>query len=256
MTGLLRIDATGCMGHGRCYAAAPDLLHDDEEGFVSERGGDVPVPRQLTDQALAAADACPEIAIEYLETEQDWRLAWQPVIDAVGADLDDGRVTWGADPVEAGAIRRWLEPLEFDCALHTDAQVAGAQGYSAVTLPYVAVVGSSLPPVWQPGELLFDNAERTAQPVHSWISGPNLPVGPRTTRLVATDMEFDFLRPVVAGERVGRRGRRLLACSPKETKLGRGAFLTWETDIVTTDGEVVARMRTGVFAYVPAGETP
>jgi ferredoxin len=67
VSGLLRISATGCMGHGRCYAVAPDLVHDDEEGFNAERGTDVVVPDGFEDQAAAAADACPEMAIEYLE---------------------------------------------------------------------------------------------------------------------------------------------------------------------------------------------
>ena len=34
----LSIDADKCMGHGRCYSVAPDLLTDDEEGFVAQRG--------------------------------------------------------------------------------------------------------------------------------------------------------------------------------------------------------------------------
>jgi hypothetical protein len=53
------------------------------------------------------------------------------------------------------------------------------------------------------------------------------------------------------GERIGRRGRKLLACVPKETSVGRGAFLTWESEMVTGTGEVVARMRSVAFAYVP-----
>jgi hypothetical protein len=185
----------------------------------------------------------------------DWRDAWQEVVDAVGRDFADGDVVWGADPVEPGAIRRWLEPLEFDCGLHTDPATAAAHGHRAVTLPYVAVVGASLPPAWRPGEVLFDSADRDAQPVHSAINNQDMPLGPRTTGFIGTDMELDFLRPVLAGERVGRRGRRLVSCRPKETRLGRGAFMTWETDIVTTEGEVVARSRTGVFAYVPAAPT-
>ena len=45
-------------------------------------------------------------------TETDWKAEWQPVVDAVGDDFADGAVTWGGDPVERGAIRRYLEPLE------------------------------------------------------------------------------------------------------------------------------------------------
>ena len=64
----LSIDADKCMGHGRCYAVAPDLLTDDEEGFVAQRGQTVEVPSGAEDQAQDAADACPEGAIAIRHT--------------------------------------------------------------------------------------------------------------------------------------------------------------------------------------------
>ena len=76
-------------------------------------------------------------------------------------------------------------------------------------------------------------------------------LGPRTTGYFATDMEMDFVRPVTLGERLGRRGHRLLSCTPKETAVGRGAFMKWESEVVDADGEVVMRMRTGTYAYQP-----
>ena len=48
-----------------------------------------------------------------------------------------------------------------------------------------------------------------------------------------------------------RRGARLAACEPKETKIGRGAFLTWESEIVNPRLEVVARLRTTFYRYNP-----
>jgi hypothetical protein len=182
---------------------------------------------------------------------EDWRAAWQPVVDAVGRDFSDGAVGYGADRVERGAIRRYLEPLELDCALHTDPEVARQYGYADVTMPYTGLIAWTLPPMWEPGQRLFDSADRDAQPVHGRINNEYMPIGPRTTGFFATDIEFEFLRPVVAGERIGRRGHRLVRCTPKETSVGRGAFLTWESDIVTESGEVVALLRTGTYAYEP-----
>jgi hypothetical protein len=187
-------------------------------------------------------------------TDIRWQEEWQPVIDAVGRDFDEGAVTWGADPVERGAIRRYLEPLEFDCALHTDPEVARAAGFADVTMPYTGVIGWTLPAMWQPGEQLFDTDDRDAQPVRSAINNQDMPLGPRTTGFFGTDIDVDFLRPVVAGERIGRRGKRLLSCTPKETGVGRGAFMKWESDVVTETGEVVGRIRIGTYAYVPKGE--
>lgn len=62
------IDDTKCMGHGRCYAVAEDLLSDDEEGFVAERGQTWEVPAGLLDQARDAEAACPEGAITLTDT--------------------------------------------------------------------------------------------------------------------------------------------------------------------------------------------
>ena len=38
----------------------------------------------------------------------------------------------GVDAVELGSIRRWLEPKEFDCLLHTDSATARSAGYRDV----------------------------------------------------------------------------------------------------------------------------
>ena len=75
----------------------------------------------------------------------DWKLEWQEVIDAAGRDFSDGKVHYGADAVEAGAIRRFLEPLEFDCALHYDADVARQHGYPDITAPYTATMSWAMP---------------------------------------------------------------------------------------------------------------
>lgn len=56
------------------------------------------------------------------------------------------------------------------------------------------------------GETLFDSDDRDAQPVRSAINNQDMPLGPRTTGFFGTDIEVEFLRPVVAGERIGRRG--------------------------------------------------
>jgi N-terminal half of MaoC dehydratase len=182
----------------------------------------------------------------------DWTDAWQEVVDSVGRDFSDGVVRYGAAPVEAESIRRYLEPLELDCALHYDAGVARAHGYSGIVAPYTAGPCWAIPAMWRPGDgPLFTDEARDAQPTRTPINNTNFPLGPPTSGFFATDLEFEFERPVVVGERVGRRGHRLLACTPKQTAVGRGAFMVWESELIVGQGEVVARMRAGVYAYQP-----
>ena len=59
----LTVDGTGCMGHGRCYLMAPDLLTDDDEGFVTIRDQTIDVPADQVEAAEDAAGTCPEQAI-------------------------------------------------------------------------------------------------------------------------------------------------------------------------------------------------
>ena len=65
----LHIDEKKCTGHARCYTTAVDLLTDDDEGFVAQRGSTIDVPPELEDQALDAADACPEGAIRAIPAD-------------------------------------------------------------------------------------------------------------------------------------------------------------------------------------------
>ena len=59
----LTVDGKHCMGHGRCYLLAPDLLTDDDEGFVTIRDQTIDVPADQVEAAEEAAGTCPEQAI-------------------------------------------------------------------------------------------------------------------------------------------------------------------------------------------------
>jgi len=62
----ITLDSNKCQGHGRCYALASQLFEPDDEGYAVLRGDGVVTP-ELEDQALLAADNCPEYAIEVVK---------------------------------------------------------------------------------------------------------------------------------------------------------------------------------------------
>jgi ferredoxin len=62
----LTVDGASCMGHGRCYQVAPDLLTFDDEGYVTIRDETIYVPADLAEAADEAAGTCPEQAIALL----------------------------------------------------------------------------------------------------------------------------------------------------------------------------------------------
>jgi hypothetical protein len=189
-------------------------------------------------------------------SDDGWKAVWDAMIARIGSDMTDGEVVWGADPIERSAVRRYLEPLELDCALHYDPEVARAHGFPEVVAPYTSFLTFTIPPMWEPGQQLFTSDDRDAQPAISPINGDVLRISPEITGFFATDMAIDFLRPPVVGERLCRRGSVLKACEPKWTSVGRGAFLTLEAEIASDAGDVVARMRNTVFAYEPVGPPP
>ena len=55
------VDTEKCMGHGQCYARAPEIYQPDDEGFCLVVAAD-PEPA-LASQAVDGAEACPEHAI-------------------------------------------------------------------------------------------------------------------------------------------------------------------------------------------------
>ncbi len=62
----LTVDGASCMGHGRCYLMAPDLLTYDDEGYVTIRDQTIDVPTDHAEAAEDAAGTCPEQAITLL----------------------------------------------------------------------------------------------------------------------------------------------------------------------------------------------
>lgn len=58
----VRIDDDLCVGHGRCYALAPELFEPDDIG-QGQVIGDGAVPAGQEDAARKAAANCPERAV-------------------------------------------------------------------------------------------------------------------------------------------------------------------------------------------------
>jgi ferredoxin len=63
----MTVNAERCMGHGRCYSVAPDLLTYDDEGFVTIRGVVIDVPEDQIEAAKEAVASCPEQAPTIVE---------------------------------------------------------------------------------------------------------------------------------------------------------------------------------------------
>ncbi len=57
------LDPDACVGHGRCYAIAPEVYDADDHGHCVVRFGADPVPGEAAEGARRGADNCPEGAL-------------------------------------------------------------------------------------------------------------------------------------------------------------------------------------------------
>lgn len=64
----LVLDADICVGHGRCYAVAPEVFDADDAGHCVVRPPGGEVPDALADQARHGVANCPEGALTLTES--------------------------------------------------------------------------------------------------------------------------------------------------------------------------------------------
>ena len=110
--------------------------------------------------------------------------------------------------------------------------------------------------------MAFTSAERDALPPSAGWSRYPMPGDPEPPRLrrptteysFVTEIEVDYIRAVIVGDRLSQTGCKLLSCIPKETRVGRGAFFTTEVEIHNQRGELVARMRQQLVLLQPSPE--
>ncbi len=187
--------------------------------------------------------------------QQEKEYTWDDLKAAIGEDFSGGEIQTAADPVERSAVRRYCEPLELDCPLHHDDEIAKQHGYRGITAPVSSINRTfSYPAIWKPGDPsrwpspdLDARADRQA--AGSGSARP-LPM-PKTTASFATDVEIEYILPVYVGDILTTKGRKLVSVVVRETSVGYGAFTVFESEISNQRGELVARTRTGGYAYNP-----
>lgn len=184
----------------------------------------------------------------------DWQQAWQPMIEAIGQDFSGGVTNTAIDAVEQGAIRKYCEPIELGCPLHYEAAVARQHGYRDIVAPVsgIAMTWTHLG-LWKLGmPTNYPNAEPNWDSSSRNMGGRGeiRPPAPPTTASTGTDIEIEYFEPVCVGDRLSVSGNQLVSVVPRETRVGRGAFITSKRQVHNQRGELVAQMRNGSYQYV------
>lgn len=165
---------------------------------------------------------------------------WEDAEACLGREL--AQVT-GADEVAAGDIRRRLEVLAWDCALHYDEKVAHQHGYLTIVAPVTMLMSWSIPAYWKPGDprpQMDDPALIPPLPVCQ-IPAP-------AEYLFATRSETEYFEPVYPGDRISATSI-LREITRKKLAVGDGAFLLIETTYAKQTGEVVGIESMTFFRY-------
>ena len=183
----------------------------------------------------------------------DWVHSWDPVIAAIGRDFSGGTTSVAADAVEAGAVRRFCEVLELGCPLHHDTEVARRFGFRDIVAPQSVTSTWARRASWRPG----DPTRYPTADADVWIAGempsdqlPLLPQPPGARSFV-TGIEIEYFEPICVGDRLASSGRRLVSVTPKETSVGRGAFVTFQSEVRNQAGALVAKINNGSFHHSP-----
>jgi acyl dehydratase len=187
-----------------------------------------------------------------MTTSSESALDWSKTREWIGKNL----VTTpreGADLVERGTIRRQLEVLEFGCPLHYDEGVAKRYGYPGIVAPYHMLTIYNWGAMWTPGApTKWPNADDVHVQTQALPQGENLTVPlPGTTAGFVTDLELTYERPLYIGEQVVQTENKLVDVNPRQTRVGDGAFLTYEATYTNQRGELLAKTRNTLYQYIP-----
>jgi len=185
----------------------------------------------------------------------EWQEAWQPMIDAVGTDFGADYSVVAVDEIEKGAVRKFCEPTEMDCPIFHDEATAKAHGYKGIVAPFSGISQTWVAQAfWSPGDQsLYQTPSRNETPnlMGTRQQGALKPPLPPTSAAFATDIEIEYNQPAYVGDRLTQTGNRLLSVVPKETSVGQGAFMIYESYVRNQNGELIATIRRGLYQYNP-----
>jgi len=183
----------------------------------------------------------------------DPNITWEDTAKCVGQDFSGGIVMVADERVDKVMLSRYCEPAEIGNLTYWDEEVARMAGYRSQVVPWAAV--KEVPTYcgnWRPGQptrfpLDADVDHQSQLAARSPSSGE--PPMPPTDAGFFTDMTIEFFEPVCLGDRLTTMGRVLHHVTPKETRVGVGAFLGYTTSYFNQKGELVAKATQGNYRF-------
>ncbi len=188
----------------------------------------------------------------------DPNVTWEDTAKHIGEDYSGGIIMTADERVDKTMLSRYCEPAEIGNLTYWDEGVARMAGYRSQVVPWAAV--KEVPTysgLWRPGQEtrfpLDADVDFQSQLAARQPSAGGPPVPP-TNAGFFTDMSIEFFEPVVLGDRLTTMGRELHHVTPRETRVGIGAFLGYTTSYFNQDGQLVAKATQGNYSFTRKAE--
>jgi hypothetical protein len=170
----------------------------------------------------------------------------------VGQPVGKGGAAVGPDPVNQPMIRHWAAAFADDNPVYVDPDAAARSRFGAIVAPPLMLQTWTMPT-----PMLAGIAERGGSPVE--VEGDTaLSVLDRAGYVgtLATNSEFEIVRYLLLGEIVLATTVFESFSREKQTRMGRGRFVTWVTTYTVAPDDVVGRQTFRILKFDPSGASP
>jgi acyl dehydratase len=153
------------------------------------------------------------------------------------------------DPVNLPMVRHWAAAFADSNPVYTDPDAAARSRFGGLVAPPLMLQTWTMPT-----PTLAGIAERGGSPVA--VEGETaLSVLDRAgfVGTLATNSEFEIVRYLRLGEVVSSTTVFDAISEEKQTRMGRGRFVTWVTTYTVSTGEVVGRQTFRILKFDPSG---
>jgi len=139
-------------------------------------------------------------------------------------------------------IRHWCEAMEDANPLYSDEEYARHSKYGSIIAPPPMIWSWVIPPLWP----------STGRP-RVWEELLQTCAKGGFDQVIDTDVEMEFYRPLLPGDRVSAETKVYSVTEEKQTYLGRGHFVTAESTYRNERKELVCVQRVTLLIYRARG---
>lgn len=167
----------------------------------------------------------------------------------IGQPVGSSERVAAPDPVNQPMIRHWAAAFEDHNPVYTDPDQAAASRFGGIVAPPLMLQ------TWTMATPKITGiAERGGAPSDAGRSGALEALdGAGFVGTLASNSEFEIERYLRPGELVSASTVMESISDEKQTRLGRGHFVTWVTSYSDEAGEVVGRQRFRILKFKPGG---